>query len=196
MFVFFAAGQRIRGKEASAAAWLETIVKRRKLERYSKVTHAFLLAMMVLGWALVVLMITYPIDADFARWEAGNEMADSVADALRGAIAQPNVQKVSAFGPHEDPDVLSDAGSVKQVTKSVREILSLKKPEDQVPPGDFHLFISVTKNTTDRQARDIVAHTQKLLADRHEPHPWRIAVYSRGSKLSVHGFYPPTEGED
>jgi hypothetical protein len=194
MFAFFSAGQRIRGKEVSAASWLEVVARRKRLERYFKVTHVFLLAMTALGYAFLVLAITYPMDAAFAAWTAQLERARTVAEVVRAGIAQANVQEVSAFGPHEVPDLLSDAGSMKQVAKSVREILKLGRPEEQPGAGDFHLFIRVTKDTTARQARDILAQTEKLLADRHEQHRWRIAVYSRESELSIHGLYPPAEG--
>lgn len=195
-FVFFVARQRIRGREVSAAAWLELLARREKLKRYPTATAVCMLAMLVFMWVCLTLAFTYPVDAEFAKEIAEQEVADRLADGVRDGLALPYVQKVSAFGPHPKVDPLLDLATMDQIVDSAREILRLRSAEDQAPPGEYHLFVEVTAETTDDQARDILAQAQNLLADCRDPHHWRIAVYSRGSKLSAHGFYPPTKGEE
>lgn len=193
-----AAGERLRGRQFdmdTMSAWLG------KQERWwsrrwrARALEFGVFAFVLLIDAYMMLGLTYPFDVEFGRLAEDEAIAGSVAQVVQAELARPNIQEVSAYGPL-DIDPMLDYGKPKQVVSSLREILNLRRPEDQAPPSEFHLFLQVTRDTTDRQARDIVAQAQKLLAERREPHRWRIAVYSRESKLSVHGLYPPTEGED
>jgi hypothetical protein len=196
VFVCIAAfGERLRGRAFDIISWSEKIERRwrKRWVRYGcEVGLPFVLLAMN---AFLVLGFTYPFDVGFDRFLEDGAVAGSVAQAVRAQLARPNVQAVSAYGPSDLDPMLND-GELEQVASSLREILKLKRPEEQATPGDFQLFIRVTEGTTKQEARDILARAQKLLADRHEPHHWRISVYSRESKLSVHGLYPPTEGED
>jgi len=190
-----ALASRIRRRPLDIEAWLA------KTDRYWARTWlncgaAFAyLALVLLMIAYIVLAFTYPFDAEMAAQFRAQKIGDEIGLAVRSTIAGVRIQKVDAAAPLSEPDWADHAGEWKMVAWSLDSILGRgKAPPSLATPALFRLFIRVTADTTEREARDMLAQVEKLLADRHEPHRWRIAVYSRESKLSVHGLYPPTEG--
>ncbi|MFB3880638.1 MAG: hypothetical protein ACE149_05210 [Armatimonadota bacterium] len=187
-----ALASRVRRRPLDIEAWL-TKLDRSWSRTWLNCSAVFAyLALVFLMVGYIALAFTYPFDVDAAAQFRAQDVADELGLAMRGTTIGRRIQKVEAFVPSTEPDWLEHGGELEAVKWSLRRIFGRAEP----PQNEHRVLIRVTKDSTQTQKREVLAQAQNLLADRHEPHRWRIAVYSRESKLSVHGWYPPTEGDE
>jgi hypothetical protein len=187
-FAFFAAGQRIRGKQESAEAWLEACEKRRKLRRFDKAGGIFCLAVLVVGYGFFALAFAYPIDVELKREVAGSEVAARVAELVEAGLPSARVTRVAGYGTLAFP--IPDERAIAQARASLTMILTGRSRVREPLPGEFRLAILVTKETTEPEAKEMLRKAKQILTDSSEEHRWRICVYSRDSHVSVAGTYP------
>ena len=190
-----ALGTRLKGRQFNIGAWLA------KQERWwSRRWRARALefggfALVLLMDAYIILGFTYPIDLSFDVLFRAQRIADAAAASVKRDLRSPRVLKVQGYAPRSAIDSFNhlDVGTVATVRWSLTRAASAvrsKEPPDASVTGEYCLFIRVTRETTKLQTEEILSTARRVLADKGEPHRWRISVYNRDSHLSVTGTYP------